>query len=35
MTSTGFSRAALFLCSPQSSAMTGQSLNVDGGAAFF
>jgi 3-hydroxybutyrate dehydrogenase len=28
-------RAALFLCSAQSSAMTGQSLNVDGGAAFF
>jgi len=28
-------RAALFLCSEQSSAMTGQSLNVDGGAAFF
>jgi len=28
-------RAALFLCSAQSSAMTGQSINVDGGAAFF
>ena len=27
--------AALFLCSDQSSAMTGQSINVDGGAAFF
>ena len=27
--------AALFLCSPQSSAITGQSINVDGGAAFF
>jgi len=27
--------AALFLCSDQSSAITGQSLNVDGGAAFF
>jgi len=27
-------RAALFLCSDQSSAMTGQSINVDGGAAF-
>jgi 3-hydroxybutyrate dehydrogenase len=28
-------RAALFLCSAQSSAITGQSINVDGGAAFF
>jgi NAD(P)-dependent dehydrogenase (short-subunit alcohol dehydrogenase family) len=28
-------RAALFLCSEQSSAMTGQSINVDGGAAYF
>jgi 3-hydroxybutyrate dehydrogenase len=27
--------AALFLCSDQSSAMTGQSINVDGGAAFY
>jgi 3-oxoacyl-[acyl-carrier protein] reductase len=27
--------AALFLCSDQSSAVTGQSINVDGGAAFF
>ncbi|MBZ5659418.1 MAG: SDR family oxidoreductase [Acidobacteriia bacterium] len=26
---------ALFLCSDQSSAITGQSLNVDGGAAFY
>jgi len=25
----------LFLCSGQSSAMTGQSINVDGGAAFY
>lgn len=28
-------RAALFLCSGQSSAITGQSINVDGGGAFF
>jgi 3-hydroxybutyrate dehydrogenase len=28
-------QAALFLCSHQSSAMVGQSINVDGGAAFF
>jgi len=28
-------RAALFLCSALSSAITGQSINVDGGAAFF
>jgi NAD(P)-dependent dehydrogenase (short-subunit alcohol dehydrogenase family) len=28
-------RAALFLCSEQSSAITGQAINVDGGAAFF
>jgi 3-hydroxybutyrate dehydrogenase len=27
--------AALFLCSDQSSAITGQAINVDGGAAFF
>ena len=27
--------AALFLCSAQASAITGQSLNVDGGAAFY
>jgi NAD(P)-dependent dehydrogenase (short-subunit alcohol dehydrogenase family) len=27
--------AALFLCSEQASAITGQSLNVDGGAAFY
>jgi NAD(P)-dependent dehydrogenase (short-subunit alcohol dehydrogenase family) len=28
-------RAALFLCSDQSSAITGQAINVDGGGAFF
>jgi NAD(P)-dependent dehydrogenase (short-subunit alcohol dehydrogenase family) len=28
-------RAALFLCSDQSSAITGQSINVDGGVAFY
>lgn len=28
-------RAALFLWSDQSSAMTGQSINVDGGVAFY
>jgi 3-hydroxybutyrate dehydrogenase len=28
-------RTALFLCSKQSTAITGQSINVDGGAAFF
>jgi NAD(P)-dependent dehydrogenase (short-subunit alcohol dehydrogenase family) len=28
-------RVALFLCSEQSSAITGQAINVDGGAAFF
>lgn len=27
--------AALFLCSNQSSAMTGQSINIDGGVAFY
>jgi 3-hydroxybutyrate dehydrogenase len=34
-TAEEIARAALFLCSEQSSAITGQSLNVDGGAAFF
>ena len=28
-------QAALFLCSERSSAITGQAMNVDGGAAFF
>ncbi len=34
-TASEIARAALFLCSEQSSAMTGQSINVDGGAAFY
>lgn len=34
-TAEEIARAALFLCSAQSSAITGQSINVDGGAAFF
>lgn len=34
-TADEIARAALFLCSDHSSAITGQSLNVDGGAAFF
>jgi len=34
-TSGEIARAALFLCSDQSSAMTGQSINVDGGVAFY
>lgn len=34
-TAEEIARAALFLCSEQSSAMTGQSINVDGGGAFF
>jgi 3-hydroxybutyrate dehydrogenase len=34
-TAEEIARAALFLCSEQSSAMTGQSINVDGGAAFY
>jgi NAD(P)-dependent dehydrogenase (short-subunit alcohol dehydrogenase family) len=32
---TEIAQAALFLCSEMSSAMVGQSVNVDGGAAFF
>jgi NAD(P)-dependent dehydrogenase (short-subunit alcohol dehydrogenase family) len=34
-TADEIAQAALFLCSNASSAMTGQSINVDGGAAFF
>jgi NAD(P)-dependent dehydrogenase (short-subunit alcohol dehydrogenase family) len=34
-TADEIAQAALFLCSNASSAMTGQSMNVDGGAAFF
>ena len=34
-TAEEIARAALFLCSEQSSAMTGQSINVDGGVAFY
>jgi 3-hydroxybutyrate dehydrogenase len=34
-TALEIAQAALFLCSDMSSAMVGQSINVDGGAAFF
>jgi 3-hydroxybutyrate dehydrogenase len=34
-TAMEIARTALFLCSEQSSAITGQSINVDGGAAYF
>jgi 3-hydroxybutyrate dehydrogenase len=34
-TAEEIARAALFLCSEQSSAMTGQSINVDGGVVFY
>jgi NAD(P)-dependent dehydrogenase (short-subunit alcohol dehydrogenase family) len=34
-TAQEIAQVALFLCSDQSSAVTGQSINVDGGAAFF
>jgi 3-oxoacyl-[acyl-carrier protein] reductase len=34
-TAEEIARAALFLCSDQSTAITGQAINVDGGAAFF
>ncbi|HEX8836541.1 MAG TPA: SDR family NAD(P)-dependent oxidoreductase [Candidatus Acidoferrum sp.] len=34
-TADEIARAALFLCSDQSSAITGQAINVDGGVAFY
>jgi 3-oxoacyl-[acyl-carrier protein] reductase len=34
-TADEIARAALFLCSEESSAIIGQAINVDGGAAFF
>jgi enoyl-[acyl-carrier-protein] reductase (NADH) len=34
-TTDEIAHAALFLCSNASSGMTGQAINVDGGAAFF
>ena len=34
-TANEIASAALFLCSEEASAITGQALNVDGGAAFF
>jgi len=34
-TAEEIAQAALFLCSEQASAITGQAINVDGGAAFF
>ncbi|MGC1904369.1 MAG: SDR family oxidoreductase, partial [Candidatus Acidiferrum sp.] len=34
-TADEIARAALFLCSDAASAITGQAINVDGGAAFF
>jgi 3-oxoacyl-[acyl-carrier protein] reductase len=34
-TADEIAQAALFVCSEQSSAITGQAINVDGGAAFF
>jgi 3-hydroxybutyrate dehydrogenase len=34
-TAEEIAQAALFLCSEKSSAITGQAINVDGGAAFF
>jgi NAD(P)-dependent dehydrogenase (short-subunit alcohol dehydrogenase family) len=34
-TANEIAAAAVFLCSDQASAITGQSLNVDGGTAFY
>jgi 3-oxoacyl-[acyl-carrier protein] reductase len=34
-TADEIAEAALFLCSAQASAITGQALNVDGGGAFY
>jgi enoyl-[acyl-carrier-protein] reductase (NADH) len=34
-TANEIAQAALFMCSEMSSAMVGQSINVDGGAAFY
>jgi len=34
-TTVEIAQAALFLCSDQASAITGQSINVDGGAVFY
>jgi NAD(P)-dependent dehydrogenase (short-subunit alcohol dehydrogenase family) len=34
-TADEIARAALFLCSDQASAITGQAINVDGGAVYF
>jgi NAD(P)-dependent dehydrogenase (short-subunit alcohol dehydrogenase family) len=34
-TAAEIAQAALFLCSDQGSAITGQSINVDGGAVFY
>jgi NAD(P)-dependent dehydrogenase (short-subunit alcohol dehydrogenase family) len=35
LTAAEIARAALFLCSDRASAITGQAVNVDGGAAFY
>jgi enoyl-[acyl-carrier-protein] reductase (NADH) len=34
-TAAEIAQAALFLCSDMSTAMVGQSINVDGGAVYF